>query len=244
MNSTIPFTLFISDLHLTEERPGANERFFRFLETQASRAQDLYILGDFFEAWVGDDEVETPLHARLANALLDLRDHGTGVYLMHGNRDFLLGEDFCRASGSRLLPEPSVVNLYGTPTLLLHGDTLCTDDLDYQAFRETVRDPDWQAGYLARPLDERRALARELRNRSEKIKADKRPEIMDVNAQSVIQTFRSHGVRRMIHGHTHRPARHQYRIDGMDCERWVLPDWYESGGYLACDAKACRLVQF
>jgi UDP-2,3-diacylglucosamine hydrolase len=241
VNVALPYSLFISDLHLCAERPAANDRLYRFLDTQARGAWGLYILGDLFESWVGDDELGDPLHARIAESLLSLAGQGVELFVMHGNRDFLLGDEFCRASGTRLLPEPSVVDLYGTPALLLHGDVLCTDDMDYQAFRESVRNPAWQKGFLALPLDQRRALARELRSRSERVKADKRPEIMDVNPEAVVQAFRSHDVTRMIHGHTHRPELHRYRIDGSRCERWVLPDWYETGGYLTCDAAGCRL---
>jgi UDP-2,3-diacylglucosamine hydrolase len=161
---------------------------------------------------------------------------------MHGNRDFLLGEAFTHATGASLLPEQAVANLYGRPTLLLHGDVLCTDDLDYQQFRRLVRDPGWQARFLARPLPERLALARQLRERSEQVKGDKRPEIMDANPTAVQNAFRQHGVARMIHGHTHRPAHHRLTVDDRACERWVLPDWYDTGGYLICSDAGCRLV--
>lgn len=234
-------SLFISDLHLTPERPAANDRFFRFLDRIAAGAAELYILGDFFEAWVGDDDLHEPLHAGIAAALRRLTDAGLRLYLMHGNRDFLLGEAFCRAAGAGLLAEPAVIDLGGVPTLLMHGDTLCTDDLDYQRFRRMVRDPAWQAAFLARPIAERHALARELRARSERVKGEKRAEIMDANADAVAEAFRRHGVSRMIHGHTHRPARHEHAVDGRCCTRWVLPDWYDTGGYLACDQDGCAL---
>ncbi len=237
-----PESLFISDLHLTAERPAANARFFRFLDEIAPAAEAIYILGDFFEAWVGDDALADPFHAQVAAALHQLVSRGVRLFVMHGNRDFLLGEDFTRATGASLLTEPCVVNLYDQPTLLLHGDVLCTDDLDYQQFRRLVRDPDWQAGFLARPLPERVALARELRSRSEQTKADKPPEIMDANPEAVLNAFRQHGVRRMIHGHTHRPAHHRLMVDDRACERWVLPDWYDSGGYLVCSEAGCGLV--
>lgn len=236
------FSLFISDLHLTAERPAANERFFRFLEETAPAAEALYILGDFFEAWVGDDALSDPFHAEVAAALRRLALRGVRLYVMHGNRDFLLGEAFCRASGARLLAEPHVVHLYDRPTLLLHGDALCTDDLDYQQFRRLVRDPSWQAAFLARPLPERVALARELRARSEQVKGNKRPEIMDVNPDAVQEAFRQHGVLHMIHGHTHRPAHHHLMVDDRPCARWVLPDWYDTGGYLRCCDVGCELV--
>lgn len=242
MAAPAPVSLFISDLHLTVERPAAYTRFFRFLNETVAHASELYILGDFFEAWVGDDALAHPFHAEVAAALRSLSVLGVRVSVMHGNRDFLLAEDFCRASGAGLLPEPSVADLYGEPTVLMHGDALCTDDVDYQRFRHMVRDPAWQAAFLRHPLAEREAMARELRNRSEQSKGDKRQEIMDVNATAVETVFRQYGVRRLIHGHTHRPARHSVMVDGVACERWVLPDWYETGGYLACDATGCRLV--
>ncbi len=237
-----PFSLFISDLHLTAERPAANARFFRFLAETARAAEALYILGDFFEAWVGDDALDDPFHAQVAAALRHLVARGVRLHVMHGNRDFLLGEAFACATGASLLPEQAVVNLYGRPTLLLHGDVLCTDDLDYQQFRRLVRDPGWQARFLARPLPERLALARQLRERSEQVKGDKRPEIMDANPEAVQDAFRRHGVARMIHGHTHRPAHHRLTVDDRACERWVLPDWYDTGGYLICSDAGCRLV--
>lgn len=242
MDAPAPFSLFISDLHLTDERPTAYDRFFRFLNDTAAHAEALYILGDLFEAWVGDDALASSFHTKVAAALRALSTRGVRVSVMHGNRDFLLAAAFCRASGAALLPEPFVADLYGQPTLLMHGDALCTDDVDYQRFRRMVRDPAWQADFLRRPLAEREAMARELRNRSEQIKGDKRPEIMDVNAAAVAAAFRRHGVRRLIHGHTHRPARHSLEIDGIACERWVLPDWYDTGGYLACAANGCRLI--
>jgi UDP-2,3-diacylglucosamine hydrolase len=233
--------LFISDLHLTPERPEASARFFRFLAGTARRASALYILGDFFEAWVGDDDLDLPLHAEVAVALKGLTDTGVPVQVMHGNRDFLLGAGFCRASGATLLADPTVLSLADLPTLLMHGDSLCTDDAAYQRIRAQVRDPAWQAQILAKPLAERRAIARQLRLQSEQVKEGNRPEIMDVNAQAVADAFASHACRRIIHGHTHRPGRHTYRVGELDCERWVLPDWYETGGYLACDSAGCAL---
>lgn len=237
-----PQSLFISDLHLTAERPAANERFFRFLDETARDAEALYILGDFFEAWVGDDALADPYHAQVAAALQQLVSRGVRLFVMHGNRDFLLGEDFTQSTGASLLQEPHVVTLYGRPTLLLHGDALCTDDLDYQRFRRLVRDPAWQAGFLTRPLAERVALARQLRAQSEQVKGNKRPEIMDANPEAVLAALRRHGVLRIIHGHTHRPAHHRLLVDGQACERWVLPDWYDTGGYLVCSDAGCRLI--
>lgn len=234
-------TLFISDLHLSPERPGAAASFRRFLSERAIEADALYILGDLFEAWVGDDDLASPFHAEIAAALKQLARSGVPIRFLAGNRDFLAGAGLAAAAGLELLEDPCRVDLYGTPTLLAHGDAWCTDDARYQAFRAQVREPAWRAEFLAKPLAERHALAAALRERSEQAKAGKRPEIMDVNADAVANAFRLHAVRRIIHGHTHRPARHVQEVDGRVCERWVLPDWYEArGGYLSCDSQGCR----
>jgi len=233
-------SLFIADLHLSPELPQAVALFQHFLQETAPQAQALYILGDFFEAWIGDDDLALPFPAAIAAGLRQLTQRGVRLYLMHGNRDFLLGEGFCQASGATLLADPSLIDLYGTPTLLAHGDALCTDDVAYQAFRRQVREPAWQAGFLAKPLAERREMARQLRAQSEREKAAKAMAIMDVNPAAVAAALREHGYPRLIHGHTHRPARHVHEIDGHACERWVLPDWYEGGGYLRCDAEGCK----
>lgn len=234
-------TLFISDLHLTPERPGAAASFLRFLEQRAAHADALYILGDLFEAWVGDDDLASPFNTGIAAALKQVSDAGVPVYFLPGNRDFLAGPGFARAAGLSLLQDPTPVDLYGTPTLLAHGDAWCTDDAPYQAFRAQVREPAWRATFLDKPLAERHAIAAVLRERSEQAKADKRPDIMDVNSAAVAEAFRRHGVSRIIHGHTHRPARHEHLIDDRSRERWVLPDWYDaSAGYLVCDATGCR----
>lgn len=232
-------SLFISDLHLSPELPQAVALFRQFLEGPASRAEALYILGDFFEAWVGDDDLALPFHAGIAADLKRLAGRGVRLYLMHGNRDFLIGQDFCRASGATLLADPTLIDLYATPTLLAHGDRFCTDDAAYQAFRRQVREPAWQAEFLAKPLTERREMARQLRAQSEREKAAKEMAIMDVNPEAVTAALREHGYPRLIHGHTHRPAWHSHEVDGRHCERWVLPDWYEGGGYLHCDAAGC-----
>lgn len=233
-------SLFISDLHLCDSRPEISRLFFHFLDTEARCADALYILGDLFEYWVGDDELSSPLNARVASALHELTKTGVHVYLMHGNRDFLLAQQFASASGARLLIDPSLIDLHGTPTLLMHGDTLCTDDQAYLQFRAQVRDPAWQAGFLSQPLAARQALAQQLRNQSEHAKQEKSADIMDVNADAVAQCLRQHGYPRLIHGHTHRPAQHMLAVDGHDCTRWVLQDWYHSGGYLRCDAHGCE----
>ncbi len=234
--------LFISDLHLSPGRPRPVKLFHHFVDTVASGAGGLFILGDFFEAWVGDDELDVPFNAAIVAALRRLADSGTPLFFLPGNRDFLVGEDFARAAGLTMLPDPVTIDLSGTPTMLSHGDLFCTDDAAYQAFRSQVRNPEWQTGFLAQPLAERQALAKSLRERSERAKADKTPLIMDVNPTAVLAAIHAHGVARLIHGHTHRPARHEIRIGEKTVERWVLPDWYETGGYLLCDDSGCRAL--
>lgn len=240
--------LFISDLHLSAERPDTNRQFFRFLGDEATRAQALYVLGDLFEYWAGDDELKdpagNPLATKVAQGFRRLSDAGVQVHVMHGNRDFLVGKGFFAASGARFLDDPSVIRFSGKPVALLHGDTLCTDDHDYQAWRLTARSEAWQREFLAKPLAARHEAISTLREKSTQVISAKPAEIMDVNADAVRDAFRRHGVRRLIHGHTHRPARHKIEVDGARCERWVLPDWYGRGGYLALDDVGPRLVSF
>jgi len=237
----MPFTLFVSDLHLCPTRPAINRIFFDFLRVPAAQAEALYILGDLFEYWAGDDD-DDPFNASVLTALRGLAASGVGLYLMHGNRDFLIGSRFSAACRARLLPDPTRVNLYGMPTLLMHGDTLCTDDLEYQTFRLQVRDPEFQREFLAQPLAERKQRIETMRAKSEATKKIKPEAIMDVTA-AVEAQLRSYGYPRLIHGHTHRPAMHQHNVDGRCCERWVLADWYAGGSYLHCDAQGCRVVK-
>ena len=232
-------TLFLADLHLSRERPAVTERFLTFLAERAGDAECLYILGDLFEAWVGDDCVAEEYEPVL-DALRESTDAGLNVYLQHGNRDFLLGEGFAARTGVRLLPEPAPIDLYGTPTLLLHGDTLCTDDRPYQEMRAKFRDPAWIAGFLSKPPQERLAFARELRATSAAATADKDAGLMDVNADAVAAAAREHGAARIIHGHTHRPGRHVHRVDGREVERLVLGAWDEAAGdLLVCAPSGC-----
>ena len=237
-------SLFISDLHLTEERPEANERFIDLLEGKARGADALYILGDFFESWIGDDDLEAPFNAVIAGLLGDLARRGVPVHLMHGNRDFLVGERFCAATGTKLLADPSVHEIGGVRTLLMHGDTLCTDDLDYQNWRRIARSETWQREFLAKPLAERRRAIIDMREKSKEVVQAKPADIMDVNDAAVASAMRAHAVTRLVHGHTHRPGRHALTIDGRPAERWVLPDWYGRGGYLEIGRGAPRLVRF
>jgi UDP-2,3-diacylglucosamine hydrolase len=180
----------------------------------------------------------------IAGLLADLSRRGVQVHLMHGNRDFLIGERFCATTGAKLLDDPTVDAVQGEKTLLMHGDTLCTDDLEYQAWRRKARDPAFQAEFLAKPLAERRRAILQMREKSKEVVQGKSAEIMDVNEDAVREALRRHGVRRLIHGHTHRPGRHALEVDGERCERWVLPDWYGRGGYVAADRKGLRLVRF
>ncbi len=233
-------TLFISDLHLSGERPQITAQFVRFLDGPARQADAVYILGDLFEAWLGDDLV-LPEHRPALGAMQALAEAGIPLYFMQGNRDFLAGSEFERLSGARLLPDPSVIDLYGEPVLLMHGDTLCTDDLEYQGFRQMVRNPAWQREFLDKPPEARVAMARELRDVSKRETGRKAETIMDVNGEAVTGAFRRHRVRRLIHGHTHRPAVHDLEVDGVPVQRIVLGDWYEQGSVLRCDAEGCTL---
>lgn len=240
--------LFISDLHLAAERPSANEQFFRFLSEEAHGAAALCVLGDLFEYWIGDDDLvdatSEPLAREVAQAFRVLSHSGVAVHVMHGNRDFLMGSGFVAAAAVRLLEDPSVLEIAGVRTLLMHGDTLCTDDHDYQQWRRTARSSEWQREFLSAPLAERREQMLRLRKRSRQVIAEKPAEIMDVNEHAVREAFRRHGVRRLIHGHTHRSAYHELEVNGARCERWVLPDWYVGGGYLSIDEMGGRLVSF
>jgi UDP-2,3-diacylglucosamine hydrolase len=240
--------LFISDLHLSAERPETNEQFFRFLADEAARAQALYVLGDLFEYWAGDDELTDaagdPLAAKVAAGFKSLTEGGVKVWVMHGNRDFLVSKGFLAASGAQFLDDPSVIKFAGKRIALLHGDTLCADDHDYQAWRRTARSAEWQRDFLSKDLLERKKTIQGLREKSKEVIAAKPAEIMDVNQEAVRDAFRHLKLRHMIHGHTHRAARHEHEVDGTLCERWVLPDWYGRGGYLALDDVGPRLVSF
>jgi len=237
-------SLFVSDLHLSEERPEANERFIAFVEDTARQAAALYVLGDLFEYWIGDDDLGEPFNAVMAGFFASLVRAGVPVFFMHGNRDFLMGERFCRSTGARLLADPAVVEVGGVQTLLMHGDTLCTDDLDYQGWRRTARSAAWQEEFLSQTLDARRRAVGALRDKSREVIRAKPADIMDVNDEAVRDAFRRHGVTRLIHGHTHRPGHHQLEVDGRRCERWVLPDWYGRGGYLEVPGGKPRLVRW
>jgi UDP-2,3-diacylglucosamine hydrolase len=236
-------TLLISDLHLDPSRSAALEAFERLCAGPAREVSDLYILGDLFEAWIGDDE-DSPLADRVTAALAALSSSGVRIAFQHGNRDFLLGKRFAARCGMRLLPEAAVERIEGQPTLLLHGDTLCLDDTAYLAFRAQVRDAAWQSAFLARPLAERRAFAAAARAESARHTAGTAPVLMDVAPRAVVDALRVHRVWRMVHGHTHRPAQHAFGLDGLPAERCVLPDWYDSAAGLRADGDDLRFVGF
>ena len=231
--------LCIADLHLDQDQPAAVQAFLRFLAGPARQASALYVLGDLFEAWIGDDA--RPPDEPVTPALRQLAATGTGVFVMHGNRDFLLGEAFARDAGVTLLPEPSLIMVDGERIALEHGDALCTDDAAYQAFRRQVRDPAWQAEFLALPIAERIDQARAARSRSGADTANKADAIMDVNATAVATRFRDLQADRLIHGHTHRPAIHELSVDGRRRQRIVLGDWFEQGSVLRIERGSYRL---
>ncbi len=224
-------TLFIADLHLSGERPHIIRLFRDFLKKEARQADALYILGDLFEVWLGDDAVP-PDMIDVLHDINHLTKSGVPVYVMVGNRDFLLDTVFENMTGCMLLPDPSIVNLYGIDTLLMHGDTLCTDDVDYQAIRKQVRSPQWRQTILAKSIEERTQIAREARAESRARTREKSDDIMDVNAQAVENAFRTHGVNRLIHGHTHRPAVHESIVNDKAMTRIVLGDWYDKASVL------------
>lgn len=235
--------LFIADLHLEVERPDITWAFLHFLQTRASRAEALYILGDFFEVWVGDDAMDEFQRA-IAQALRQLADRGTRIFLMHGNRDFMLGQGFCREAGCTLLREGSVIELNGEPVLLLHGDSLCTRDESYQRLRKRLRNPFslWLLRNL--PRSTRHKLARKLRDASRMRTREKAAEIIDVTPEVVPQVMAERGVRTLIHGHTHRPAVHKLLVDGQNAQRIVLGDWDRQGWALEVDAQGYHLAPF
>jgi UDP-2,3-diacylglucosamine hydrolase len=236
--------LFISDLHLEESRPDITEGLLRFLERETGRCQALYILGDLFEVWLGDD-TDDPLAEQIAAALNTFATSGADVYLMHGNRDFLIGSDFADRCGASLLNDPAVIASSLGPILLSHGDALCTDDTDYQRFRQQVRNPEWQRQFLAQPLAARRAFAEQARTESRSATSAKAMEIMDVNQQAVQSLLAEHEIPRLLHGHTHRPAMHDID-DSAAGSGWrlVLGDWDKQGWYAEVDEGEVRLESF
>ncbi|MEH6581658.1 MAG: UDP-2,3-diacylglucosamine diphosphatase [Halioglobus sp.] len=232
------YSVFISDLHLDSSRPDISRALAVFLD-QNRAADSLYILGDIFEAWLGDDD-DSPLAREIAELLKSFSSGGCALYLMQGNRDFLLGRDFCQSVGAHLLSDPTVIDLYGEPTLLMHGDSLCTEDSEYQAFRKIARDPQWQAEMLNQSLEERRALAKQLRAMSKDSNSNKAEDIMDVAQDEVSKQMQLHQTRQLVHGHTHRPARHE----SDSGTRWVLGDWDTKGWAIKADTDGLKLYNF
>ena len=227
-------TLFISDLHLEGGRPEIGRQFTEFLTGEAVSAEALYILGDLFEYWVGDDD-PNPHYAEMKNAIRGLCDRGVPVYFMHGNRDFMIGDDFAAETGVTLLDDPQSVTLYGTSVLLSHGDALCTDDTNYQQMRAMTRNPEWQAMMRAKPLAERVAIAKQAREQSAAYNASVDEDIMDVNQGAVVAAITEHEVDVLLHGHTHRPAVHEVELADRNATRIVLGDWYEQGSVVRWD---------
>jgi UDP-2,3-diacylglucosamine hydrolase len=234
--------LFVSDVHLGADSPAAIEQFLEFLATRAAGADALYILGDLFESWVGDDD-RSEAAGRICRGLHALTSGGVPCFVMHGNRDFLLGPGFAARTGCRLLTDPVVAELDGERVLLTHGDALCTDDHAYQELRSIVREAGWQRRFLALPLANRELLADEARAGSRRHTARTVPYIMDVNAAAVATAFRAAQAHRMIHGHTHRPGVHDTVLDGSPAQRIVLGAWYEQGSYLSCDRGRYQLCE-
>jgi UDP-2,3-diacylglucosamine hydrolase len=224
-------SLFISDLHLDDGRPETTELFQKFLREEAMDADALYILGDLFEFWLGDD-VPSKSSLAVATSLSMLADKGVPCYFLHGNRDFLLKQDYANSTGMTLLPQEYIADLYGEQVLLMHGDSLCIDDIPYQQFRKVVQNPEWQKDILTKTPQERLQIALQIRDASAEHKDAASMEIMDVNQGEVIATFERHGVNRMIHGHTHRPAKHDLKVNGQAVQRIVLGDWYTQGSVL------------
>lgn len=235
--------LFISDLHIALEKPAITRRFLNFLNTEATKAKAVYILGDLFDVWVGDDDFTPPIN-KIKRHLKQLTDSGVKVYLQQGNRDFLLADKFCQQTGIVLLDDYAVIDLYGVKTLLTHGDLLCTDDKPYQAFRKKSHTQEWQQNILSKPLLLRLLGARWYRFRSFFHKKNKSQEIMDVNQQTVIEIMREHQVLRLIHGHTHRPAIHDLKIDGQNAQRFVLSEWkQDSASILSWDESGQKTIK-
>ena len=233
--------LFISDLHLYHQRPAVTEAFRQFLRQKAVQADSLYILGDLFEAWIGDDDPD-PDNRSIVASLKELTDSGTRCFFIRGNRDFLVGDRFAEETGVNILSDGTRIELYNQPVLLLHGDTLCTDDTEYQRFRRIVRNPATQAIFLTLPVAARRALAKRMRDQSMSTSSQKPEEIMDVNQAAVEKTMRDESVKILVHGHTHRPAAHRFKLAGGDAQRIVLGDWYSQGSILRWDSSGPELT--
>jgi len=233
---------FISDLHLNEDRPDITKAFLNFLQNTACKAEKLYILGDLFEAWIGDDD-QNEFISEVQNALIKI-SKTTKVFFMRGNRDFLVGPEFASSAGMKILNDPVVEEMYGNPVLLMHGDLLCIKDIDYQKFRKVSRDIKWQTEFLSKSLGERRKIAQDLRSASKEATEEKKEEIMDVSESEVIKMIRESSVNLLIHGHTHRPNSHDIDVENHTVKRMVLGDWDEYGWYIWMDSNSCELNKF
>jgi UDP-2,3-diacylglucosamine hydrolase len=233
-------TLFISDLHLEANRPEIGEQFLDFLDDEAADADALYILGDFFEYWVGDDDPDE-YYASIKRSLRAFTDSGVPVYFMHGNRDFMIGERFAAETGVTILPDPYPLELYGKSVLLSHGDAMCTDDVEYQQIRTMTRNPEWQSMMLDKPLEERIAIAKHVRAQSQERNKTLSESIVDVNPDAVRETISEHGVEILLHGHTHRPGIHGIEVDDRFAKRVVLGDWYDQGSVVRWDEDGIEL---
>ncbi|MBC3766746.1 UDP-2,3-diacylglucosamine diphosphatase [Neptunicella marina] len=233
-------TLFIADLHLTESRPDITRAFLDFVQTQAIQCDALYVLGDLFEVWIGDDD-NSPLNQQVKSAFKQLHQQNIPVYFIHGNRDFLVGKRFARETGVTLLPEQQVIDLYGTPVLIMHGDSLCTLDTDYQAFRQRSRSWWWKTAILSLPLFIRRKIGDNARQKSQQANQYKSSDIMDVTPSEVTQQMKQAGVNTLIHGHTHRPNVHQFSLNDQSARRIVLGDWFEQNSVLEVTPTSMQL---
>jgi len=233
--------LFVSDLHLSIERPDKVDLFKTLLACAAGRVSALYVLGDLFEYWLGDDDDSAP-NGRVLTALAEFSNSDSKLYVMRGNRDFLIGDRFESITGCTLLPDPSVISLFGQATLVMHGDLLCSRDHDYQSLRRTVNDPNWQRCVLSKPLAERRVLAAQMRDGSRKHILNQQADVMDVDTDTVCEYMLNYGCRSLIHGHTHRPAEHTFVLAGEPARRTVLGDWYEGDSVLVCETSGQRLL--
>ena len=233
---------FISDLHLQEERPDITQAFLTFLEETASKAERLYILGDLFEVWIGDDD-QNDFILKIRESLLKT-NKTTEIFFMHGNRDFLIGSKFASSSGMKLLNDPSKEEMFRNPVLLMNGDLLCIEDIDYQSFRKTTRDPKWQEEFLSKTLNERKEIAKDLRDESKQATGEKKQDIMDVTPSEVVKTMEQSFASVLIHGHTHRPNSHDIKINNRPAKRIVLGDWDEYGWYIWMDSSSCELKRF
>ena len=233
---------FISDLHLQEDRPDITQAFLSILKETATKTEKLYILGDLFETWIGDDD-QNDFISEIREALL-VTNKTTEIFMMHGNRDFLIGPEFASSSGMTLLNDPSKQEMFGNPVLLMHGDLLCIEDVDYQSFRKTTRDSKWQEEFLSKSLKERKEIAKDLRDMSKKATDEKKEDIMDVAHSEVVKTMQEFSVDLLIHGHTHRPNTHEITVNNKSAKRMVLGDWDKYGWYIWMDSDFCELKKF